>query len=68
MIYHPSYIEVRALRALGDRYATDLAALDAALVTLGDTADAALLDGLYTAKRRLYKAAVKVARAQRLPL
>jgi hypothetical protein len=34
----------------------------------GDTADAALLDGLYTAKRRLYKAAVKVARAQRLPL
>ena len=68
MIYHPSYIEVRALRALGDRYVTELAALDAAMVTLGDTADAALLDGLYIAKRRLYKAAVKAARAQRLPL
>ena len=68
MIYHPSYIEVRALRALGDRYVTELAALDAALATLGDTAAAALLDGLYIAKRRLYKAAVKAARAQRLPL
>jgi len=68
VIYRPSYIEVRALRALGDRYATDLAALDAALVTLGDTADAVFLDGLYVAKRRLYKAAVRAARAQRLPL
>jgi hypothetical protein len=60
MIYHPTYIEVRAVRLIGGKPMKDIAKLDQTLADVKDVNPTAI-DKAYYSKRRIYRAAVKTA-------
>ncbi|CAB4189881.1 hypothetical protein UFOVP1288_21 [uncultured Caudovirales phage] len=61
MIYHPTYIEVKAVRLIGGKTLDAVKNLEESLAKC-TVADPDLLNKIFTSQRKLYREAVKAAR------
>ena len=62
MIYHPTYIEVKAVRLIGGKTKEAIDNLNASIVKCDMTPE--MSDKVYTSSRRLYRLAVTTARRE----